>query len=176
MNKTIIIVAGLAAAVTLAVVLVWPQYQKLQALNSYIKNKQAELQSQEAYFSQIKETSGKLQEYSNALSKIANALPKDRSLASLGLAKFLQTSSAQTGLTLKKTVPGGTIASSAHGSFAETQIALQLSGPYEAFKNFLLLIENSSRIIEVQNIAVEIPSAESKESPTFTLNLKTFSY
>lgn len=175
MNKIIIIAAGVVIALVLALVLVWPQYQKLQALNSDIANKQEELRSQETYFSQVKEVSIKLQEYSDALSKISNALPKDPSLASL--ANFLQINSAQTGLILKKIVLGGTTAPEENkGSFTETQIVIQVSGPYKAFKDFLTLVENSARMIEVQNISIEIPPEESKESPTFTLDLKTSSY
>jgi len=175
MNKIIIIVSGVVVALALAVLLVWPQYQKLQALNSDNENKKEDLQSRQTYFSQVKEVSTRLQEYPDALSKISNALPKDPSLASL--ANFLQTNSAQTGLILKKIVLGAPAAPDENkGSLTETQIVIQVSGSYKAFKDFLLLIENSARLIEVQNISIEIPPEKSEESPTFTLNLKTISY
>jgi len=175
MNKIIIIVAGVIIALILAVVLVWPQYQKFQALNLNIEKKQEELSSRETYFSQIKETSAKLQEYSEALSKIASALPEDPSLAPL--VNFLQINSAQTGLILKKIVLGGTTAPiDGKESLPETQLVIQVSGSYQAFKDFLGLIESSARIIEAQHISIEIPPAESKESPTFTLDLKASSY
>jgi len=175
MNRTIIIVGGLVGALALAVFLAWPEYQKLQILNSDIENKKTELQSQETYFSQVKEISTQLQGYSDALAKISSALPKDPSLAAL--ANFLQTNSAQTGLILKKIVLGGTAAPSENkGFFTETRLVIQVSGSYEAFRNFLSLIENSARIIEVENVSVEIPPQETKESPTFTLNLKITSY
>jgi len=175
MNRIIIIASGVIIALILALVLVLPQYQKLQALNSDIESKKEELHSQETYFSQIKDTSTKLQEYSDALSKVSTALPKDPSLAAL--ANFLQINSAQTGLILKKIVLGGTTEQAgSKGSLAETQVVIQVSGSYEAFKNFLSLIEGSARIIEVQSISIEIPSEKSEESPEFTLSLKTVSY
>lgn len=175
MNKIIIIAGGLMIALVLAMVLVWPQYQKLQVLNSDIKNKRAELQSQETYFSQVREISAKLQEYPDALSKISNALPKDPSLASL--ASFLQTNSTQTGLVLKKIVLGATaVPGENEGSLPETQLVVQVSGSYDSFKDFLSSIEDSARMIEVRSISVEIPSQESEEAPTFTLSLKTVSY
>lgn len=176
MNKIIIIAAGVMVALTLALVLVWPEYQKLQALKLNITNKQAELQSQETYFSQVKEIALKLEEYPDALLKISNALPKDPSLASL--ASFLQINAAQTGLILKKIVLGGIIAPvDKKGPLTETQLIVQLTGSYKAFKDFLGLVENSARMIEVQNISIEIPPAEkSGESPQFTLDLKTTSY
>ncbi|MFH1780691.1 MAG: type 4a pilus biogenesis protein PilO [Candidatus Nealsonbacteria bacterium] len=176
MNKIIIIIAGVIIASVVAVVLAWPQYQKIQGLNADIKNKQAELQSRESYFSQIRETSAKLQEYPDALSKISSALPDDPSLASLALVKFLQVNTAQTGLILKKIASGSTIASSAKQSLAETQIIIQVAGSYAAFKNFLALIENSARLIEVPKISIGIPEEASQESPTFTLDLKAMSY
>ncbi len=175
MNKIIIIGAGLVMALIIAVLLVWPQYQKLQVLNSDIENKGGELRAQEAYFFRIKEISAQLQEYSDALSKISSALPKDPSLASM--ASFLQTNSAQTGLILRRIVLGDTAALSENkGPLAEMQFVIQVSGSYESFKDFLGLIENSARMIEVKSISVEIPLEKSEGSPTFTLNLKTTSY
>lgn len=175
MNRIIIIVAGVVIALIFGLVLVWPQYQKLQVLNSDIYNKQESLRSQRAYFAQVKEISAQLQEYPESLSKISDALPQDPALASL--ANFLQTNAAQTGLILKKIVLGGTVAPSENKkSFTETQLILQVAGSYKAFKDFLSLIEKSARMIEVQNISIEIPPKESKESPTFTLDLKTTSY
>lgn len=175
MNRIIIIAAGVVMALVLGFVLVWPQYQKLQALRVNIENKRGELHSKEAYFSQVKEISAQLQEYQDPLLKISNALPMDPSLASL--ANFLQTNSAQTGLILKEITLGGTVApSEQQGSLTETQITIQASGSYKAFKDFLSLIENSARLIEVQNISMEMPTGKSKESPMFTLDLKTTSY
>lgn len=178
MNRIVIIGAGAVIALVFGLLLAWPQYQNLQALNSNIENKKGELSSQETYFSQVKEISAQLQDYSEAFSKIATALPQDPSLASL--VNFLQTNAAQTGLILKKIVLGGTTTPSENKkSLSETQLIVQVSGSYEAFKDFLLLIENSARLIEVQNLSVDTPAKElkeTKESPTFTLDLKTASY
>jgi len=175
MNKIIIIVSGVVIVLFFVLVLIWPQYQKLQALNLDIKTKQADLRSQETYFTQVKELSAQLQEYPDALAKISSALPKDPSLASL--AHFLQINSAQTGLILKKIVLGGmTLPSESNRSLIETRLVIQVSGSYKAFKDFLGLVENSARIIEVENLSIEIPPKESKESPTFTFGLKTISY
>lgn len=175
MNKNIIIAGGTGIALILAAVFVWPQYQKLQALNLNIENKKAEFQSQEEYFVQVKETSVKLQEYSDSLLKISSALPQDPALASV--VSFLQSNSAQTGLILKKIVLSGAADQSENrGPFAETLLSVQVTGSYPAFKNFLTLVENSSRIIEVQKVSIEIPDEKSKELPAFTLDLKTNSY
>ena len=173
MNK-LIIIGSSGITIAIALLLVWPQYQKLQALKSDVELKKQDLQSQQAYFSQFNDISVRLQEYPDALSKISDALPKDPALASL--VSFLQTNSSQTGLILKKIVLGGTAALENKKSLKETQLVIQVSGSYQSFKDFIALIENSSRIIDVQNISIEIPSKTSKESPTYTLDLKTTSY
>jgi len=174
-NKTIIIVAGVLIALVLVLVLVWPQYQKLQALKLDIRNRQADLLSQETYFSQIKEIATQLQSYPDALAKISSALPQDPSLAAL--VNFLQVDSAQTGLILKKIVLGGTtLPSENQRLMTETRLVIQVSGSYTAFKDFLALVENSARLIKVDNLSIEIPTKDSKESPTFTLDLRTTSY
>ncbi|MFH1575367.1 MAG: type 4a pilus biogenesis protein PilO, partial [Candidatus Nealsonbacteria bacterium] len=174
-NKIIIIVAVVVIALILAVVFVWPQYQKLQTLNFDITNKKEELLSRETYFSQVKEISTKLQEYQDALSKISDALPKESSLASLF--NFLQTNSAQTGLILNKISLGGTTAPTESEKFlTETRIVIQVSGSYKAFKDFLTLVENSSRLIEIESVSIDIPNEKSEEPPTFNLKLKAISY
>lgn len=176
-NKIIIIAGGLLMALFFALVLALPKYQKLQFLNSDIEKKKEELQVQEAYFSQVKEVSAKLQEYSGVLSKIADALPEEPSLASL--ANFLQVNSAETGLILKKIVLGGTGPVAPSGkkeSLSETRFVIQVSGSYQALKDFLAVVENSARMIEVQTLSVETPLEKSGGTPTFTLDLRTFSY
>lgn len=174
MNKIIIIAGGFAVIVVLAAVLVWPQCQKLQIVNSEIKNKETEFNSQKLYFAQIKEASEKLSGYSDVLSKISDALPKDPSLASL--VNFLQANSSETGLLLKRIALSGTTAPNKARAFAETRVIMQISGSYDSFNDFLKIIENSARIIEVESISVDIPSEKSGNSPEFILNLKANSY
>lgn len=160
-------------AVAFFVVLVWPAYQNLQLSNNGIKEKETTLRSKEEYYSQIKRTSIQLQDYSEALLKISDALPKDPSLAAL--VNFLQTNASQTGLIFKKIVLGGTVPLK-EGSLKETQFVIQVSGSYSALKNYLSTIETSSRMIELQSVSMKIPPEESEESPTFTLDIKTYSY
>ena len=173
MNKIIIIVGSLIMALTLGLLLVWPKYQELQVLRADVKEKELVLESQQKYFAQIKEITIKLQEYAEPLAKISSALPKEPNLASL--INFLQINASQTGLILKKIVLGGTTEPKEE-VLKETQVIIQVSGSYKSLKDMLAVIENSSRMIEVQNVSVEAPQKDQKGSPTFTLDIKTYSY
>ena len=174
MNKIIIIVASLIVALTLGLLLVWPKYQELQVLRVTIKEKELVLESQQNYFAQIREISTRLQEYPEPLAKISSALPKEPNLASL--INFLQINSSQTGLILKKIVLGGTTEPKEEGVLKETEVIIQVSGSYKSLKDLLTVVESSSRMIEVQNVSVEAPQKDQKGSPTFTLDIKTYSY
>lgn len=166
MNKLIVISTCLVLALVLGLTLTWPKYQDLSALQINIEAEKAELQSKEGYFSQVKEVSEELEKYPESFSKISSALPETPSLPSLF--NFLQASTAQTGLVLEKIILGGV-------SEGEIQVACQLVGDYVAFKSFLLALENSARIIEIEKISFESPE-ETEEPFKFTVQIKTHFY
>lgn len=165
-NKLIIISACLVLALILVFVLVWPKYQAFQILQLNIKAKESELQSQQAYFSAVKETSKQLEEYPDALAKISSALPENPSLPSLF--NFLQSSASDNGLVLGEITLGSV-------DKGEILVMVKLTGDYLAFKNFLVALENSARIIEVEDIAFAVPQ-KTTDSFTFTVQIKTHSY
>lgn len=174
MNKLIIIIGVFVLSLILGLTLLWPKYQNLQILQADIKEKKLDFQSKKDYFSKIKETSVQLGQYQEPLAKISSALPLDPALPPL--ISFFQSSAVQTGLLLEKISWVGTAASKEKGNLKETQVSFQLTGSYDNLKNFLLVLEGSARMIEVQNISVEAPKKELKESPTFVINIKTYSY
>ena len=165
-NKLIVTVGCLTLALVLGFTLTWPKYQAWQALRLNIEAKTTELHSQEEYFSQIKEISEELAKYTESLNKISSALPENTSLPSLF--NFLQLTASQTGLVLEEITLGGV----AEG---EIRIACQLTGSYSAFKNFLLALENSARMIEVEEISFASPE-KAGESFEFSVQIKTHSY
>lgn len=164
--KLIIMSACLALALILGLILTWPKYQAFQVLKSNIKAKELELQSKQEYFSAVKEISKQLEEYPDALAKISSALPETPSLPSLF--NFLQLSASQNGLVLGEITLGGS-------SKGEILVMAKLMGDYPAFKNFLMVLENSARIIEVENAAFAAPQ-KPVEFFTFTVQIKTHSY
>ena len=165
-NKLILSGGFLALALILGLTLTWPKYQAFKNLQLNIKAKEAELQSKQEYFSQIKEISKQLEEYTDSLNKISSALPETPSLPSLF--NFLQLSASQTGLVLGEIILGGV-------SEGEIRVTCRLIGDYPSFKNFLLALENSARMIEVESVAFESPEKPT-ESFTFVVQIKTYSY
>ncbi|OGZ24420.1 MAG: hypothetical protein A2896_01275 [Candidatus Nealsonbacteria bacterium RIFCSPLOWO2_01_FULL_43_32] len=166
MNKLIIMSVCLALALILGLTLAWPQYQALQVLRFNIQAKELELQSKQAYFSAVKETAQQLEGYGDVLAKIASALPETPSLPSLF--NFLQSSASEHGLVLGEITLGSV-------DKGEILVLAKLIGDYPAFKNFLVALENSARIIEVENITFASP-VKTTDSFTFTVQIKTHSY
>ena len=166
MNKLIISGGCLALTLILILALFLPKYQAFKNLQLNIKAKEAELQSKQEYFSQIKEISKQLEEYTDSFNKISSALPETPSLPSLF--NFLQLSASQTGLVLGEIILGGV-------SEGEIRVTCKLIGDYPSFKNFLLALENSARMIEVEEISFKSPEKPT-ESFTFVVQIKTYSY
>ena len=174
MNKLIIIAGCLVLTLILGLTLVWPKYQSFQTLQVNIEEKNIELQSKEEYFSQIAEVSLQLEQYESELAKIASALPLETSLSSLF--NFLQSTAAQTGLVLEEiTLSAITSPQKEKVNLKEIHVNLSMVGAYSALKDFLLTIEASSRIIEVESISFESPE-DPTESFTFRVEIKTYFY
>jgi len=173
-NKLIIIIGCFALALVLGLFLLLPKYQNIQSLKADIQEKELEFRSKEAYFVQIKEISKTLEDYEEPLFKISSAVPSDSSPPSLF--NFFQFTAGQTGLILKDVNLGGTvIPKDGKDSMKETKLTLYLAGFYNSFKDFLLAIENSSRMIEVESISVEPPTKELDDPTLFILNIKVYS-
>jgi len=172
MNRQIIIVISLFLVLILGVGLVSPKYQDLKQLSKKIGEKQAELQSKKEYFSNLKETSEELKNYEVQLSKIDSALPPDPGLPALF--DFIQKASSQSGLVLKEISPSSTKLSQNFEGLQETESSLSVSGSYSSFKNFLLVLEKTARLIEIESISF---SSSEKETPiNFNLRIKVYSY
>jgi len=162
-NKPIIIGACLILTLILGLVFTWPKYQDFWGLRSNVQAKEAEFLSQKQYLEQIRESAEQLDEYADSLNKISSALPQVPSLPSLF--SFLQTSTSQTGLLLENIASGG-------ASQGEINLNVSLNGDYQALKNFLLVLENSARIFEVENITLQ-SSEESGQPFSFAINMRT---
>jgi Tfp pilus assembly protein PilO len=171
MPKIFVIGVCLFLTIVLGIFLLWPKYQDLSELKLEIFKKKLEIQSQEDYLLNLQEASRKLEERQNVLAKIDSALPPDSSLPVLF--NFFQKASSESGLVLGDF---GKIAISPEEKLSPREITLNLflSGPYPAFKNFLYALENSARLIEVENISFSTPLEEDIFS--FQLGIKVHSY
>jgi len=169
----------------IAFFLIWPKYQELKGIEAEIKVKKTELQYSEEYFSKLNQVSQRLKGYEAQLAKIDFALPSDASLSLLSLMNFLQEASFQNGLVFKEfgsysiaspkpaaTTPGSP-ETELPAKIKEIRLNFEVSGLYSALKNFLIALEKSAKIIEVESISF---SFEEGEIFSFALNIRTYSY
>lgn len=168
----LVITICLFLTIILGVGFLWPKLQDLREVQKNIKEKEGQLQSNREYFSNLSGIKTNLEGYKEALSKINSALPNDPSLPSLF--NFLQKASSQSGLVLKGISPFAISSPENFPSLKEIQFGLQVTGSYPSFKNFLSTLEESARMIEVENISFLSP--EEGRPFTFSLRIKVYSY
>jgi Tfp pilus assembly protein PilO len=179
MSRPLAIIIGLILLLVLGIAVVFPKYQNLNLLQLKVKEKEAALQSEKEYFSNLSEISEKLKKYEESLSKINSALPTEPKFPTLF--DFLQTAASQNGLVLKKITPA--LPGSLKGELAKegwnpeirkTGISLQVSGFYPSFKNFLSTLEKTARMIELESVSFF--TLEEVGPIDFNLRIKVYSY
>jgi len=174
MKKSFSIPILLFVVLLLLTYLIWPQYQEFKAIKNQVEQKQTELSETEKYFSELSQISENLSNYQDSLEKIGSALPQEPSLSSL--LNFFQKESSENGLLLKnvnqtevkrKEEPKGILA-----KVKETYLILNLTGAYPSLRGFLESLEKSSRLIEVENISINVPK---QGFPEYNILIKVFS-
>lgn len=170
-NQPFYIVASIFISIVLIFTLVLPKYQDLAVLKEEILLKKSEFQSQEKYFQDLKKIAESLMEYATSISKIDYALPPEPYPAEL--LNFIQKVSSQSGLSLKAIDLVSTTPIE-NEKIKESRVKLGLIGDYPQLKNFLSILENSARVIEVENIS--FVSSEKEIPFEFNLTLKVYSY
>ncbi len=146
-------------SVVLIVVFILPQYKDFNSLKKEIIEKEARLQSQEDYLKELQQTLKEVEKRKEDFEKLESALPDELLLTDF--LNFLQKTTSQTGLILKD-ISSATISGEEKG-VKTARINFELEGNYSSFKNFLLVIEKSARLVEVESISFESP----KEEETF---------
>lgn len=170
MNRQTVIIIIFLVAVALGIGLVLPQYQTLKLLQTEINERQNELQSKEQYLADLRKASDTLKEYKTQIAKINSILPSDPDLPALF--DFMQNASSQSGLILKGVSPSNSRVSQQFEGIQETDLSLMLSGSYSSFKNFLSVLEQTARLIEIKSVSFVSPETEAP----FTFNLKATVY
>jgi len=170
-----------------------PKYKDLKDVEIQTREKDAELQIQKEYFSKLRDIFSELENYEEQIAKIDSAIPQKSSLPSLY--SFLQSKISENGLILKDTRLESTgeksqkkkeDASSASWDIGSSKVSpsgkqikeilikVFVSGNYSSFNDFLLSLEETSRIINVKNISITSPKEE--ESLDFELEIALYSY
>lgn len=184
MPRPLAIIIGLILLLFLGIAVVFPKYQNLNLLQSQVKEKEAVLQSEKEYFSNLSEVSEKLKKHEESLSKINSALAAEPRLPALF--NFLQTAVSQNGLVLKQIAPTlpsplkkELVEEGLSPEIRETGINLAVAGSYSSFKNFLSVLEKTARMIELESISFSTPHQETDGGAgpiDFNLRIKVYSY
>lgn len=170
MRRLIIVIICLIFSAVLVFGLVLPKKDNLELLQKKINEKKTELQSKEGYFSDLEKISQELKKYQTQLSKIDSASPG--SSQSPALFDFLQKVSSQTGLILKSVNPVSHKPSAIIEGAEESILTLAVSGRYPSFKNFLSVLENSSRLFGIESISFSV----GEDISDFNLRVKVYSH
>ncbi len=99
MPKLLTIVVLLLIIGVFGYLILWPNFQELQAVQAEVSHKKAELKSLEEYFTSLEEIKQEIQGYPDTLAKINTVFPSDPGIPSLFL--FLQKKASENGLVLK---------------------------------------------------------------------------
>jgi Tfp pilus assembly protein PilO len=144
-----------------------PKKSSLSALEFQALQKRHELETSDRYFQEILKAHEKLKNYQEEISKIESAIPEDPSLPSLF--NFLQRSSSQSGLLLEGI--GSVSSREEEGKLKKWTTTIRLKGDYSSLKNFLSVLEKSTRLIKVEGV-----SLQGGEPMVFDLTISFFSY
>lgn len=159
----------LVITLALGFFLVWPKFQDFQQLQGELEQKEVELDSKTAYYSEIKKIQDRLEGYQDSLLQIENAVSKSYSLPVIF--NYLQVLSGQTGLILEDLTFGGVSGQ----DLQEISFNLKVSGSYSSFNSFLSALESSARLFNVKSIHFSYPEG-GRKAFSFDITVATYSY
>jgi len=175
----VLIVAGIGLG------FIWPKYQELMGLYAQISARRTELEGVKEYYTDLEKSAAELKNYESALAKIDTALPYDPSIASLLF--YINRTLSENGMVLKSVNAFQTTEPAEGENIRTTTISFSVMGEYESLKNFISVMEKSSRIIEVDTInfpsggsLISAPAgskdASAKSIPGYSISITTHSY
>jgi len=155
--------AILVIAFALGFFLLLPKYQESQNAKVRVEEKKAEIKARADYYANLEAIMEDLRYYQENMEKIDTALPD--SLDAAAVMNFAQMAAMQTGLAVKSIdyAAPGSAPSSGGLSLGSYSVSMRLAGTYSGLKNFLSIIERSSRLIAVSSINVQSGWEEEKK-------------
>ena len=169
-RSNLFIIIFFLAAVIIGVILIWPKYQEGLKTQLEIGQVIARVQDQKSFFSDLRDLSEKLNQYSDQFKLIKSAIPEEANLPILY--DFFQKFCSQKGLILTS-ISSNIGSISKETGIQEIDINLGVLGSYSSFKNFLSSLEKSARLFEVKSISFSSPGKEADTPFSFSLSIKT---
>lgn len=179
-NVMIIIAVCSIGGIIFGGTLLLPKFQEFQVENKELEGKNNKLAYQQEYFLKLQNVETEIKKYQPELAKIDVALPNDPSMPSLF--DYFQKITSQSGLVVNSMGNFTVSNSSQYPGLKEVGLSLDVSGPYESLKNFLTVLEKSSRLIDVERISFGSSAGGQgvKNQPqdifVFGLAIKVYSY
>ena len=165
MKRYFFTILNLLLAFLILIVFVLPQYQNWRDLEAQVFQKKAEIKTRQDYFQSLKETKEELVKYQEQIGKMASAFPADPAIPSV--LDFFQKIASQKNLILKRIELGQKDLAAENPYLAKQAVFLEIEGKYEDFKEFILSLEKSSRMISAESLAFSMP----EKGTTFLFNL-----
>jgi len=135
--------------------------------------KRMDVQTKEEYFSNLSNTFKEINKYKEQVKKIDLALPSEVSIPNLF--DFVLKKASQSGVILKKINLDSIAPSNDFPELKEINLSLDSISSYSSFKNFILSLEKSARLVRIERISFSSPQKEN-ESFSFELTIKVYSY
>lgn len=176
MKKSFIIPIILFLIFVFIIYFLLPKYSDFKSLKKDISQKQEEINKKENELLNLQKILEELDLEKESFAKIDSALPQDFSIASL--LAFFQLKSEENGLVLKSFSESGLLKTKGEkeqivqNRIKEHYFDVTLVGNFTAFDNFVQSIEQSSRMIEIENISFK----RSKELLEIAFLVKIYSY
>lgn len=145
------------------VFLISPRENSYSRAKFLAKEKEREFLEFNQYVQELKETSEKIKNYQNQISKIETAIPDDPEI--FRLFNFIQEKASESGILLAGV---GNIVSEEKETTKSWVMDFRINGDYPSFKNFLSLLEKSSRMIRLEKISFSLP----QKGENFDFDLK----
>ena len=176
--KPIIIIALLVAAGALVFFFIIPKYQESQVLQASVLEREAEYNRQSEYYAKVFTLLKNIKDRKDTLEKVDTALPPKVAFAPL--VYFLQKRADENKLAIQSLVfsqvPPETNAlelpTEAEQEVKDLIFTLSISGGYQNLKNFLLTLEQSARLFQINSITFVALLQQSQNSlPIYNFNL-----
>lgn len=184
-NKPVSIVIIFVIALSILFLFALPKYQESLALELELEQKRAQYEGRVDYYVKLVGVVGEIEQQQDALQKIDAALPPDLALAPL--VNYLQEKAVASGLVLKSVnfsnqVSGQeVVVENLQEEIKNTVLRIELQGSYSGLKKFLVFLEKSAKLFEVNSISFTSNSEiltrlRGSEKYDFTLEIQTYTY
>ena len=191
MKRPIILITIISLAVILlAFFVILPEYEALNSKNLQVEEKKSELKKINDYFEDLSLQNEELEKYELEIAKIDSALPDNPNMPSVFY--FIQNTAEENGISLTAVDMGySRIKEATEQSkvldIKENRFSISVIGSYSSFKDFLSVLEKSSRLIEIEEIYFSsfekantttelIVFSPSEDIFSFDLEMKVYSY